>query len=137
MTLILDAGPLVALADRQDRMQPEVERILRDEPGDLIVSLPVATEVDYLLGRRGGRVARLRFLDDLATGRFVPAGLSVDDLQTISDLERRYADLDAGLADLSIVVVAARHRTDRIMTFDQHFRALRPLDGSAAFVMLP
>jgi predicted nucleic acid-binding protein len=110
---------------------------LRDEPGDLIVSLPVATEVDYLLGRRGGRAARLRFHDDMASGRFVVAGLSVDDFQTISDLERRYADLDAGLADLSIVVVAARHRTDRIVTFDQHFRALRPLDGSAAFVMLP
>ena len=137
MTLVLDTGPLVALADRRDRMQPDVERLLRAEAGDLVVPLPVATETDYLLGRRGGRKARLAFLDDLATYRFVLAGLSAADVAVIKDLEQRYADLDAGLPDLSIVVIAARHRTVRIATFDRHFRVLRPLDGSPAFDVLP
>ena len=137
MTLVLDTGPLVALADRQDRMQAPVERLLRAEEGDLIVPLPVATETDYLLGRRGGRTPRLAFLDDLASGRYLVAGLSTADLATIEQLEERYADLDAGLADLSIVVIAARYGTARVATFDGHFRALRPLDDSPAFVVLP
>jgi hypothetical protein len=101
---------------------------------DLIVPL-VATEVTTCWAG-GWTRGPASFLDDF-DGSLRAGGLSADDLQTISDLERRYADLDAGFADLSIVVVAARHRTDRIVTFDQHFRALRPLDGSAAFVMLP
>jgi predicted nucleic acid-binding protein len=118
-------------------MQPIVEKLLRDETGDLIVPLPVATRTDYLLGARGGRTPRLAFLEDLTSGRYVIAGLTSIDIETIRDLEARYADLVAGLADLSVVVVAAHHRTTRIATFDQHFRALRPLDGSPAFTLLP
>ena len=137
MTLVLDTGPLVALADRRDRMQAPVEQLLRAEEGDLIVPLPVATETDYLLGRRGGRSARLAFPDDLASGRYLVAGLSSAEMATIAELEERYADLDAGLADLSIVVIAARFGTVRVATFDGHFRALLPLDDSPASVVLP
>lgn len=134
---MLDAGPLVALADRRDPMQPAIEQLLRDEAGQLLVPLPVATEVDYLLGRRGGRGARLAFLDDLMSGRLALEGLSATDLATVRDLEGRYPELDAGLADLSVVVIAARHRTSRVATFDDHFRVLRPLDGDPAFTVLP
>lgn len=134
---MLDAGPLVALADRRDPMQPAIEQLLRDEAGQLLVPLPVATEVDYLLGRRGGRGARLAFLDDLMSGRLALEGLSATDLATVRDLEGRYPELDAGLADLSVVVIAARHRTSRVATFDDHFRVLRPLDGDPVFTVLP
>jgi hypothetical protein len=137
VTLILDSGPLVALGDRRDRMQADVERLVRAEAGDLVVPVPIATETDYLLGRRGGRRARLAFLDDVAAGRFLLADLSAADMVTIRDLEARYVALDAGLADLSIVVIAARRRTTRIATFDHAFRVLRPLDGGEAFVILP
>ncbi len=69
MTLVLDAAPLVALADRADPLQGRVEAALRDEPGDLVIPAPVCAEVDYLLGTRLGRAARVAFLDDLAAGR--------------------------------------------------------------------
>src|SRR5688572_24859384 len=83
-----------------------VETVLRDEPGDLVIPAPVCAEVDYLLGRRLGRPARLAFLDDLATGRFAVACLEAEDYTLISDLERRYDDLDVGSTDLSVVVLA-------------------------------
>ena len=60
MSLILDAGPIVALADRRDRMQPQVEALLRAEDGEIVVPAPVTAEVDYLLGRRLGRPAPRR-----------------------------------------------------------------------------
>jgi len=42
-----------------------------------------------------------------------------------------------GLADLSVIVLAARYRTRRILTFDERdFRRVRPLDGDS-FVLLP
>jgi predicted nucleic acid-binding protein len=133
VTLLVDTGPLVALGDRRDRMQASVERALTAETGDLVVPATVAAEADHLLGRRGGRIARLRLLDDLAAGRFILAGLTTDDISLIRDLETRYAELDAGLTDLSIVVIAARVGTERILTFDAHFRVLRPLGGAPAF----
>jgi predicted nucleic acid-binding protein len=52
------------------------------------------------------------------------------------ELDRRYADLDLGLADLSIAVLARKLATRRILTFERHFRAVRPLQGGA-FTLLP
>ena len=137
MTLILDAAPLVALADRRDPFGPQIETLLRQEVGELVVSAPVTAEVDYLLGRRLGRRARVAFLDDLAAGRFTVGCLEADDHRVVADLERRYADLDVGLADLSVVVLAERWGTRRLLTFDdRHFRTLRPLQGGQ-FTLLP
>jgi uncharacterized protein len=137
LTLILDAAPLVAVADRRDRIGQTIGMLLRDEPGELIVPAPVTAEVDYLLGRRLGRRSRLAFLDDLAAGRFTVSQMDSDDHRVVADLERQYEDLDVGLADLSLVVAATQHRTRRLLTFDErHFRALRPLDGGH-FTLLP
>lgn len=136
MTLVVDAAPLVALADRRDPMGSRIETLLKQEPGELVVPAPVTAEVDYLLGRRLGRGARVAFLEDLAAGRFTVGCLEADDHGVVVDLERRYADLDVGLADLSVVVLAGRWGTRRLLTFDRHFRALRPLEGGR-FTLLP
>lgn len=136
--MIVDSGPLVALGDRRDARHRQVAAVLAAEPGSLVVPLTVATEVDHILGRRGGRAARLAFVEDLAAGRFELGCLTDDEMATVLDLERRYGDLDAGLADLSVVVLADRFGTHRICTFDERdFRVLRPLQGSAAFRLLP
>jgi predicted nucleic acid-binding protein len=137
LTLVLDAAPLVALADRADPMQGAVEAALRSEPGDLVIPAPVCAEVDYLLGTRLGRGARVAFLDDLAAGRFTVPCLERDDYAVVAGLERKWADLDVGLADLAVVVLAGRLNTRRLLTFDErHFRALRSLKG-AQFILLP
>lgn len=137
MTLIVDAAPLVALADTADRMRGPVRAVLAAEEGPLVIPAPVTAEVDYLLGVRHGALARRRFLADLAAGRFTVATLERVDYQTVIDLEMRYADLDLGLADCTLVVIAHRYGTDRILSFDErHLRAVTPLHGSA-FALLP
>jgi predicted nucleic acid-binding protein len=137
VTLVLDAAPLVALADPADPWQSRVEAVLREEPGDLVIPAPVSAEIDYLLGSRRGRRARLAFLDDVAEGRFTVACLDPHDYGLVVGLERKYDDLDVGLADLSIVLLAARLGTRRVLTFDErHFRALRTMKG-AHFTLLP
>ena len=118
-------------------MKPRIEALLRDEPGELIIAAPVTAEIDYLLGRRLGRAARLAFLEDLASGRFIVASLDSADHGTVADLEKQYADQDVGLAHLRTVIVAGRYATHRILTFDErHFRSLRPIDGGH-FTLLP
>jgi uncharacterized protein len=137
VTLLLDAGPLVAVADRRDRMRSVTERLLREEPGPLVIPGPVSAEVDCLLAHRLGEDARRAFLDDLAAGRFLVECLREDEYRLVAQLERTYSDLAPGLSDLSIVVLARRFQTRRIATFDaRHFRVLRPLDGET-FTLLP
>jgi predicted nucleic acid-binding protein len=44
-------------------------------------------------------------------------------------IDKRFADLDLGIADASVMAYAERHRLP-ILTFDfQHFRAARPGRG--------
>lgn len=137
MTLLVDAAPLVAAADLADPLRATVEDVIRRETGPVVVPAPVTAEIDYLLGRRLGAPARRAFLDDLATGRLLVEGLDRHEHALAADVDRRYADLDIGLADLSIVVLAYRLDTRRVLTFDErHFRVVRPLQGGS-FELLP
>jgi predicted nucleic acid-binding protein len=137
VTVIVDAAPLVALGDSNDRLFPRIERLLKTIDGPLVIPAPVTAEVDYLLGQRLGRGAQGRFIVDLAAGRFTVAGLEFEDYATVQEIDARYADLELGLADCSIVVLAHRYQTTRIVSFDErHFRVVRPLQGRT-FTILP
>lgn len=137
MTLIVDAAPIVALADESEPLCEVIEALLRDEPGALVIPAPVTAEIDYLLGQRVGRTAQRAFLADLAAGRFVVALLEPRDHARALDLDARYADLNLGLADLAVVLMAERYRTRRLLTFDERdFRAVAPIQGGS-FELLP
>lgn len=137
MTLLIDTAPLVALADDADPRRAAILAAIRDEPGSLVIPAPTTAEIDYLLGQRLGDPARRAFLADLAAGRFTVASLERQDHATVADIDARYADLRLGLADCALVVLAHRHETTRLLTFDeQHFRAVTPL-GGGSFTLLP
>lgn len=137
MTLICDAAPLVAVADREEPRRGEILEILRREQGDLVLPAQVAAEVDYLLGARLGQAARRAFLEDLAARRFEVACLSPGDYATVAALDARYADLELGLSDCAVIVHAARRDTLRLLSFDERdFRPVEPLQGGA-FQLLP
>jgi predicted nucleic acid-binding protein len=137
LTLIIDAAPLVALADIGEPRRAEILATIQDEPGSLVIPAPTTAEIDYLLGQRLGERARRAFLADLAAGRFTVACLDREDYAAVADLETRYADLNLGLADCALVVLADRYETTRILTFDErHFRTVAPLAGRS-FTLLP
>jgi uncharacterized protein len=137
VTLIVDAAPLVALGDSRDRLHVAVGDALRAEHGELIVPAPVSAEADYLIRRRGTVAAARAFLRDVAAGRFRVEGLTADEHGTVARLDEQYAGLDLGLADLSVVVLAHRFRTKRLLTLDERdFRAITPL-GGGSFTLLP
>jgi predicted nucleic acid-binding protein len=137
LTLLIDTAPLVALADASEPRRDAILAAIHDEPGSLVIPAPATAEIDYLLGQRLGSPARRAFLSDLAIGRFTVASLDRDDYATVADLDRRYADLELGLADCALIVLAHRYDTTRLLTFDErHFRAVRPLAGGS-FTLLP
>ena len=137
MTLLIDTAPLVALADASEPRRDEILAAIQGEPGSLVIPAPTTAEIDYLLGQRLGDTARRAFVTDLAAGRFTVASLEREDYATVADLDSRYADLRLGLADCALIVLAHRHETTRLLTFDeQHFRAVAPLSGGS-FTLLP
>ncbi|MDQ3361615.1 MAG: VapC toxin family PIN domain ribonuclease, partial [Actinomycetota bacterium] len=60
-----------------------------------------------------------------------------DEIGVARGLARRYGDLELGLADVSLIVLARRYGTRRIVTFDERaFRTVEPLQGGS-FTVLP
>jgi len=137
VTIIVDAGPLYSQADRRDPDHGAVAEILLSAREPLVVPAFAAAEADSLILTRLGIDTELAFLEDLASGAFTERALSPAELRAAAGLARRYRDLELGLADASIVVLAARSRTRRLLTFDERaFRAVTPLDGGR-FTLLP
>lgn len=65
------------------------------------------------------------------------AEFSQPDVAQAAAVAERYQDQRIGLADASIVVLAARYQATRVLTLDErHFRAVRPLHADA-FTILP
>lgn len=137
MGLVVDTGPLLALTDRSDERHAAVLDFLRSTEESLFLSPFVLAEADHLIGRRLGVAPELRFLADVAAGDFVLDPLQAADVRACATVIDQYRDLGVGITDASLVVLAARHHTHRVLTFDQqHFRAMRALDGTP-FVILP
>jgi predicted nucleic acid-binding protein len=111
--------------------------VLTSETGPRYLSPFVMQEVDHILASRVGLRTALRFAEDVAAGAYELTPFDRKDVAVANEVMRRYADMPVGLADASIVVLAARHGTVRLLTLDeQHFRAIRPLQGGA-FIVLP
>jgi uncharacterized protein len=135
--LIVDAGALYAQADADEPQHVAVAQALREERDSLVTSQIVVAEADYLILRRLGVEVELKFLDDLAGGTYVVDALTPPELTIARDVVARYRDLELGLADASLVVLAGRWRTRRILTLDERaFRAVTPLQGGS-FEILP
>lgn len=133
----MDAGGLYAQADRADPAHGAVIEVLKEERGPLVTSGIAAAEADYLILSRLGIDTELAFLDDLAEGTFILEGLTRDEIGVARGLARRYRDLELGLADVSLIVLARRYGTRRIVTFDERaFRTVEPLQGGS-FTVLP
>jgi len=135
--LIVDAGALYAQADADEPQHAAIAHVLRAERDTLVTSQIVLAEADYLILRRLGIDVELMFLDDLAAGTYVVDGLTPPELSIARDVVARYRDLELGLADASLVVLANRWQTRRILALDERaFRAVSPLQGGA-FEILP
>ncbi len=137
MTIVVDAGPLYSQADRRDPDHAVVTEILKDTRETLVVSAFAAAEADFLILTRLGIDTELAFLEDLARGTFQIEALTQAELQAAWELATRYRDPKLGLSDASLVVLARRFATRRLLTFDERaFRTVLPLQGGR-FSLLP
>jgi uncharacterized protein len=137
MALVVDAGALYAQADIDDPGHAAVRSTLLEEREELVTSELAIAEADYLILDRLGPEAEAAFLEDLVEGTYVVECLDRPALAAARDVIARYSDLRIGLADASLVVIAERYRTRRILSFDERaFRAVAPIQGGS-FSILP
>ena len=97
----------------------------------------VVAELDYLLATRRGADAELAALTELSGGAWELPTIETADLRDACAVIDRYRDQDIGVAGASLVILAHRYRTDRLLTLDRrHFRVIRSTAGRP-FTILP
>ncbi len=128
--IIADTSGLLALFNRREAAHAAVAAFVATAEEALVVSSYVLAELDCLLATRAGIDAELAVLRELAGGAFVLASLDAEEVEQAAEVIARYHDLGIGIADASIVVLAARMGTRTVLTLDRrHFDAVRPLSG--------
>jgi uncharacterized protein len=135
--IVCDTSGLVAVYSAGDSRRGRIADLLSSDPEALIMSPFVLAELDYLIATRAGVDDELKVLSDVAAGVYSLADFGPADVEQAADIVERYREMRIGLADASLVVLAARYDTTRLLTLDErHFRAIRPLRGDA-FTILP
>ncbi|MEU6859675.1 PIN domain-containing protein [Glycomyces sp. NPDC046736] len=124
---MVDAGPLYAYIDADDRHHEACLDLLENHLGPLIVPTLVITEVAYLVATRLGTEAEVRFLGDLASGAFTVEPVHPSDWLRIAQLTSLYSNLPLGTVDASVVAAAERLNITTVATVDlRHFNVVRP-----------
>lgn len=135
--LLLDTSGLLAALDGSQRHHPACAASLKRAVGPLLLSPFVLAELDYLLARHVGNSAQTALLEEVARGAYQLEPFGPADVKAACAVVERYAGLQIGLADASLVVLATRHGIRDVLTLDErHFRTLR-IGERKKFRLLP
>jgi len=117
--IIADTGFWVALLDRRDGFHQQVRSFaaLLTEP--LITTVPVVTEVCYLLQKRCSPYQSAEFLLAQQEGLFALFTIDVHHLPRCSALMKQYENLPMDFADASLVMLAEHLGHGRIVSTDK------------------
>jgi predicted nucleic acid-binding protein len=139
----LDTSGVVAAIDpRQEHHRAAAAVLL--QPQQRILSPFVLAELDYLIASNAGQSESVKLLKDVADGIYQLAAFDGSDVGQAISIVERYRDLELGIADASVVVLAERFGCSDLLTLDQrHFRTvsgpsgrpfrLLPFDGTQGF----
>jgi len=135
--ILVDTSAILQLASSTAKRHTDVVAVVEELAGPFLLSPFVLAELDYMLGTKHGQGTQVAMLDEVVEGAYELAEFHRSDVESAAAVIRRYEDLQIGLADASIVVLADRHQSVDVLTFDsRHFRAMRG-PGGRPFRLLP
>ena len=134
-TVLVDAGPLVALIDRSDPYHRVCRETLATIRDPLCTVWPAFTEAMYLL--RQSAEAQRAVWDLLNVGGVRLLDLDHEDCPRMRELMWKYRALPMDLADAALVRVAERERLRRVFTIDRRDFEVYRLYRLGRFEILP
>lgn len=135
--LVVDTGPLLATADRDDAHHGACRALLEHDDGPLVTTALVIAEAAYLIDRQLGPRAEAALLASIVEATLHVEDLAGQDWARVHELVETYVDLRLGSTDASLVAIAERLGATRIATLNRrHFAVVRPRHVDA-FELLP
>jgi len=132
-TVLVDTGPLVALASRRDRHHTACVDWLARYRGGLLTTWAVLTEFSHLCG---SVETALPFYHWIEKGGLELMTLGRDELVATIDWIEQYADHPMDLADASLVIAALNVGCTQIWTLDRADFETYRLPGRKHFTLV-
>jgi len=127
MALVLDTGPVLALLDADDPDHDRCRDLVQRTGEPLVLVAPTLVEIDHWIRKRHRPVAWSTLVEDIASGAYRLETLGAADPCRAAALQARYASLDLGLVDASVIAVCERLGERKVATLDRrHFGVVRP-----------
>jgi predicted nucleic acid-binding protein len=133
---LIDAGPLIAVFNRNDDYYAECVRLYRTLARPFYTTLAVLAEAMYTLGVRAGWHGQELLWKMILHGDLVLEHPSPTDIVRMSELMHKYSDRPMDFADASLVALAERLSLDRIFTVDRRDFSTYRLHGKKAFTVI-
>jgi len=133
VTVVVDTSFILAVVlDPEDNHARAVEWI-NEVDEELVTSPLTLAELDHMVPKYAGEAAQHALWEDFDAGVYGVRWWADALTETLAIARRRPF---LGLTDASLVALSGRLRTNRIATFDPHFRSVLTPDGEP-FAMLP
>lgn len=134
-SVIVDAGPLVAVLASRDAAHRWVTDRLRELKTPLLVCEPVLVEAAWVLRRYRGSADRIL---SLVSSDFLRLAYPLDsDIDAIRALIGKYADQPMSIADACVVRMAELFEDHDVFTLDAHFAVYRTTRNEAIRLITP
>jgi len=120
---LVDAGPLIALFDKDDDYHDRAVSFLKKHQGRLLSTWPVVTEVSHMLDFSVKTQAN--FLTWIERGGVDIFDLRMEHVPGLIELTEKFKDVSMDLADATLIVVSEHTLIREIATIDGDFYIYR------------
>jgi predicted nucleic acid-binding protein len=123
MTTLVDAGPLIALFNADERRHAECAAAITRSTDQLVTCEAAISEACYVL--RDRPKARQDLLLDVRDRLYIVEYQLAPRAGIVAALMAKYASVPMSLADACLVDLAEIHNTGRVLTLDSDFGVYR------------
>jgi len=122
---LIDAGPIIALFNKNDKYHHQIKSFLKNYVGYLSTTWPVITEISHMLSFNVQ--TQIDFLKWVQLGGVIINEINGRDIERIIELSQKYSDVPMDLADASLVVLSEKLKIDKIITIDSDYYIYRTI----------
>ncbi len=122
---LIDAGPIIALFNKNDRYHKKIKEFLKNYNGMLTTTWPVVTEISHMLDFNVQ--TQIDFLLWIQLGGVNIEAIENEDIGRIIELSTKYSDIPMDLADASLVVLSEKLNINKIITIDSDYYVYRTI----------
>jgi predicted nucleic acid-binding protein len=122
-SVLIDAGPLIALFDSSDKDHTAVKAFLKANPHRYVSTLAVYAEVSHMLDFHQG--AQHGFYKWVIYKGVILSDINQHDMPRLLELTDKYADLPMDFADATLVITSEKTGIREIISLDKDFDIYR------------